>query len=37
MMEKEEYETLYQAPLIYEEIPILAERNQLLIEIPYRT
>ena len=37
MMEREEYSTLYQAPLIYEEIPILAERNQLLIEIPYRT
>jgi hypothetical protein len=37
MMKKEEYEILVQAPLIYEESPILAERNQLLIEIPYRT
>lgn len=37
MIHKEEYEILHQAPLIYEEIPILAERNQLLIEIPYKT
>lgn len=37
MMKKEEYEIFIDAPLFYEEMPILAERNQLLIEIPYRT
>jgi len=37
MMHKEEYEAMMQAPLLYEEVPILAERNQLLIEIPYKT
>jgi hypothetical protein len=37
MMKNEEYATFVQAPLIYEEKEIIAERNQLLIEIPYRT
>ena len=37
MMKKEEYEILIQAPLFYEEKEIIAERNQLIIEIPYRT
>ena len=37
MMHKDEYEAMMQAPLLYEEVPILAERNQLLIEIPYKT
>jgi hypothetical protein len=37
MMQRNEYDTFIQAPLIYEEKPILAERNQLLIEIPYKT
>lgn len=37
MMKKKEYEIFIQAPLIYEEKEIIAERNQLLIEIPYRT
>ena len=36
-MKKEEYEILIQAPLFYEEKEIIAERNQLIIEIPYRT
>jgi hypothetical protein len=37
MMKKSEYQIFIQAPLRYEEKEIIAERNQLLIEIPYRT
>lgn len=37
MMQRNEYDTFIQAPLIYEEKEIIAERNQLLIEIPYKT
>lgn len=37
MMKKSEYEIFIQAPLFYEEKEIIAERNQLLIEIPYKT
>jgi hypothetical protein len=37
MMQRSEYETFVQAPLLYEEKSILAERNKLLIEIPYKT
>lgn len=37
MMKKDEYETFIEAPLLLEQTPIIAERNQLLIEVPYRT
>lgn len=37
MIKPEEYEILRQAPLRYEDKPILALRNQLLIDIPYNT
>lgn len=37
MMNKDEYEIFLKAPMLYEEIPIIAQRNELLIEIPYKT
>lgn len=37
MMKPEEYEVFRQAPLRYEEKPVVALRNQLLIDIPYNT
>lgn len=37
MMKADEYQILRQAPLRYEDKPILALRNQLLIDIPYHT
>ena len=37
MIKPEEYEIFRQAPLRYENKPILALRNQLLIDIPYTT
>ena len=37
MIRPEEYEIFRQAPLRYENKPILALRNQLLIDIPYTT